>query len=90
MPHNFEINGKNNKITNAVVITKNKDANDMYYTSSSTRFDLTNALYEIATKGSGRVYKYNPEKNVSEGKLRIFCFNLKETRKLYFIIKHFL
>ena len=78
VPNTFEIKGKNNKVTNAVVVTKNKDANDIYFTTSSTRFDLTNALYEIATKGSGRVYKYNPEKNVSEGKLRILCLYSKK------------
>ena len=67
VPHTVEISGKKNEVTNAVVVTKNKNANDVYFTGSSTRFDLTNALYEISTKGSGRVYKYNPEKNTSEG-----------------------
>ena len=69
VPHTVEISGKKNEVTNAVVVTKNKNANDVYFTGSSTRFDLTNALYEISTKGSGRVYKYNPEKNTSEGRI---------------------
>ena len=64
----MEIDGRKNQVTNAVVVSKNENKNEVYFTGSSTRFDLTNALYEIATRGSGRVYKYDPKKNVSEGK----------------------
>ena len=69
VPHNVEIKGRKNLLTNAVVVSKNKSSTDIYYTSSSTNFDLTDAVYEVLTKGSGRLYKYDIQKNASEGKV---------------------
>ena len=69
MPHTVEIKGRKNMITNAVVVSKKKNSRDIYYTSSSTNFDLTDAVYEALTQGSGRLYKYDIEKNTSEGEV---------------------
>ena len=72
VPHTTKIKGRANKVTNAVVVTKTKNTSEIYYTASSTKFDLTNAMYEVLTKGSGRLYKYDMEKNTSEGKSESF------------------
>ena len=61
VPNTVEIDGGNNLITNAVVVARN--TNQVYYTASSTKFDLTNAMYEALTKGSGRLYKYDMKTN---------------------------
>ena len=66
VPNTVEINGGNNLITNAVVVARN--TNHVYYTASSTKFDLTDAMYEALTKGSGRLYKYDMNTNTSTGK----------------------
>ncbi len=66
VPHTLEIEGKTNKITNSVVVRKR---GDVYFTSSSTKFTLSDAMYEALTSGSGRLYKYDMEKNTSTGKL---------------------
>ena len=71
VPHTVEIDGRKNQVTNAVVASKNRYSDYVYFTGSSTRFDLTNALYDFATKGSGRVYKYDSKKNASEGNFLI-------------------
>ena len=62
----MEIKGGNNLITNAVVVARN--SNQVYYTTSSTKFDLTDAMYEALTKGSGRLYQYDMNTNTSMGR----------------------
>ena len=71
VPHTVEIKGRKNTLTNAVALSKHNNSRNIYYTSSSTNFDLTDAVYEALTKGSGRLYKYDIEKNTSEGELFI-------------------
>ena len=66
VPNTMEINGGNNLITNAVVVARN--TNHVYYTASSTKFDLTDAMYEALTKGSGRLFKFDMNTNTPTGR----------------------
>lgn len=51
-----EINGKRPKFPNSVVVLDN---GDLYWTDSSTEFDLQNGMFELLADGSGRyVLKY--------------------------------
>ncbi|GJQ80827.1 Hmu [Trypoxylus dichotomus] len=51
-----EINGKKPKLPNAVVIASN---GDLYWTDSSTDFNLENGLFDLFADGTGRLIHYN-------------------------------
>ena len=64
VPSSLEINGKKNLITNSLVLSQ--DSKVIYYTVSSTNFQLTNGMYEIMSVPSGRVLKYDVYGNMSK------------------------
>ena len=64
VPSTLEIDGKQNLLTNS--LTMSKDAKTIYYTVSSTNFQLTNGMYELLTVPSGRVLKYDVYANMSK------------------------
>ena len=64
VPSTLEINGKKNLITNSLVVSQ--DSKVIYFTVSSTNFQLTNGMYEILTVPSGRVLKYDVYGNISK------------------------
>ncbi len=64
VPSSLEIDGKRNRITNSLVMTK--DSKVVYFTVSSTNFPLHNGMYELMTMPSGRVLKYDTYGNMSK------------------------
>merc|ERR1711988_1125960 len=64
VPSSLEIDGKRNTLTNS--LTMSKDAKTIYYTVSSTNFELSNGMYEFLTVPSGRVLKYDVYGNMSK------------------------
>lgn len=51
-----EIDGKKSKIFNSVAVASN---GDLYWTDSSTEFDLQDGLYDMFADGSGRLVHYD-------------------------------
>lgn len=51
-----EIDGKKSKIFNSVAVASN---GDLYWTDSSTEFDLQDGLYDMFADGSGRLIHYD-------------------------------
>jgi sugar lactone lactonase YvrE len=51
-------------VTNSLVLTK--DSKTIYFTSSSTNFDLSNGMYELLSSPSGRVLKYDVYGNITK------------------------
>ena len=64
VPSNALIDGKRNVLTNSLVLSK--DSKTIYYTVSSTNFPLHNGMYEVLTKPSGRLLKYDVYGNISK------------------------
>ena len=64
VPSSLEIEGKRNVLTNSLSISS--DGKTIYYTVSSTNFQLTNGMYEMLSVPSGRVLKYDVYANMSK------------------------
>lgn len=64
VPSSLEIDGKKNLLTNSLAISK--DSKTIFFTVSSTNFQLSNGMYELLTVPSGRVLKYDTYGNMSK------------------------
>jgi len=57
LPPNLEVEGKIHKVYNSVVVSADEET--VYLTVSSTRFVLSDGLFEMISDGSGRLVSYN-------------------------------
>ncbi len=73
LPASVEIDGKRNLVTNSLALTS--DGKTVYFTTSSTNFDLSNGMFELMAAPSGRVLKYDIASNTTK-----VCLDLSLSR----------